>query len=301
MTTARVTVVIPCFNHGAYLQEAVESVLRQTYTDIEIIVADDGSTDPLTQQVVAELRVPSGRVLRLTNGGPSAARNRAIEAASGEYVLPLDADDVIDPTYVEKAVAAFAVNPRLGIVYCRARFFGARNEDWVLPPFSFPEILWENMIFVSGMFRRRDWKACGGFSTAMTEGWEDWEFWLSLIERGCQVYQIPETLFFYRSLVASRNAQLGSHRRRADRMFGQIVRSHLELYAANASEMYARRHWHHLLHEREDVAARVGLAALRPGNGMLRRAKGGAALLAWAAYGPIRRLERRFKSDPHFR
>jgi glycosyltransferase involved in cell wall biosynthesis len=284
----RVTVAVPCFNHGRYLDEAVDSILAQTYQDLEVVVVDDGSTDPETKALLDRYERPKTRVIRAKNGGPSAARNRAIEAGSGEYVMPLDADDRIAPTYVEKAVRLLDADPRLGIVYCLAEYFGERTGPSEYVPYELSHMLRENMVSNTAMFRRSDWAAVGGYCEEMRIGWEDWEFWLSLIERGCGVHRIPETMYSYRILSGSRNEDLHKQRSRTDAMLRVIVGRHVELYAANAAHVFKERGF---LDRREMLAARIGLAAVAfPWRGERGRVKGGLGLLAWVAATPLRRI-----------
>ena len=99
-----VSVVIPCYNQGQYLDEAVESVISQTYQDFEIIIINDGSNDLETIEILKNYQKPKTRIIHTENQGVIAARNRAIEAAQGKYILPLDADDKIGNTYLEEAV-----------------------------------------------------------------------------------------------------------------------------------------------------------------------------------------------------
>ena len=153
---ARVSIVIPCFNAGETIGEAIESALSQTYADIEIVVVDDGSTDPVTLDVLAHAAWPRTRILHQGNAGPAAARNAAIQASLGEYILPLDADDRIEPTYVEKAMAAMQADPNVGIVYCKAMKFGAESGPWNLPAYTLRELVIDNVIFVTSLFRRAD-------------------------------------------------------------------------------------------------------------------------------------------------
>lgn len=101
-----------------------------------------------------ELRPPAG---------PSAAHNLGIPHASGKYILPLDADDKIDSSYIEKAVEILERNPRYGIVYSKGSFLGIYGGKWNLPPFSMGRMLISNIIFNAGLFRKDDWKACGGY------------------------------------------------------------------------------------------------------------------------------------------
>lgn len=208
---SRVSVVIPCYNQGQYLEEAVQSVLAQTYTDIEIIIVDDGSTDSDTLAALdrclpddASDRVSYLRdgimitVLRQENQGVCRARNAGISQAVGEYILPLDADDMIDSRYLQEAVPVLDLHPDVGIVYCEARYFGEFEGRVPLPPFETAEMLSHNIIFNSALFRRKDWEEVGGYNPNMVYGWEDWDFWLSVLELKRTVYRIPKVLFFYR-------------------------------------------------------------------------------------------------------
>lgn len=200
---ATVSIVIPCYNHGRYVDEAVASVLEQTYQDVEIIIVDDGSDDPETVDKLSTYSRPNTKVVRVTNGGLARARNTGVKAASGTYILPLDADDRIGSTYVEKAVAVLNARPDVSIVYCEAEFFGMKTGKWELPSYSLERILAGNVIFAAAFFRKSEWQAGGGYNPNMSKSFEDWDFWLSLIERGGKVYRIPETLFFYRIKEAS--------------------------------------------------------------------------------------------------
>ena len=193
-----VSVIIPCFNQGQYLAEAVASVAAQTFADWEIGVVDDGSTDPATVAVLDRFSHPRATLVRSANRGLAAARNLGIERARGRYILPLDCDDRIAPEYLAEAVALLDADPALGIVYCRAEFFGVQQGEWLLPPFRLPDFIFEPAIFCSAFFRREDWAATGGYNPAMRHGYEDHDFWLCLVERGRKVHQIPRPLFHYR-------------------------------------------------------------------------------------------------------
>jgi len=193
-----VSVIIPCFNQGEYLREAVESVRSQTFEDLEIIIVDDGSDDGKTPQICAALEGPGVKVINTPNQGLAAARNTGIAESKGQYILPLDADDKIGSNYIEEAAAILKEEPDVGIVYCKAQLFGAVNTQWPLPEYSLEEMLKNNIIFCSALYRRDDWERAGGYDPGMIYGWEDYDFWLSLIERGRQVRQLNGTHFFYR-------------------------------------------------------------------------------------------------------
>lgn len=233
---AKISVIIPCYNHGRYIVETIQSVLAQTYGDFEIIVVDDGSQDPDTIRKLDESKWPRTRVFRKENGGPSAARNFGIERATGSYILPLDADDLIGPTYLEKAIACMENDSDLGIVYCRANFFGAIEASWEIPEYSFPEILLRNVIMVCALFRKADWQRVGGFKEDMVSGWEDYDFWLYILRLGRKVYRIPETLFFYRQLGNSRSQKMSL----ADQFecHRTIFRHHEPIYRDNTEYLF---------------------------------------------------------------
>ena len=134
----RVSVVIPCFDHGRFIDEAVDSVLAQTYRDFEIVIVNDGSTDENTNRLLSSYQRPHTSVLQTPHRGLAGARNLGIAHASGEYILPLDADDRIGPTYCERAVALLDSNDALGIVYCEAEYLRRIGREVDSPPLCVP-------------------------------------------------------------------------------------------------------------------------------------------------------------------
>ena len=239
LTSARATplvsVVIPCFNQGVFLSESIASVQAQSLCDFEIIVVDDGSTDAATARALEDVS-PCVRVIRTENHGLAAARNSGIREARGKYILPLDADDKLGSTYLEKAAGILETDPRIGIVYCHAEFFGATRGRWELPPYSFPKILISPQIFATSMFRKSAWERAGGFSPEMRLGWEDYDFWLTLIENGAGVHCIPEVLFYYRSHKGSMISRLT--REDYVGMYVQLFRRHERLYVEHIDVLF---------------------------------------------------------------
>lgn len=193
-----VSVIIPCFNHGQYIDEAVNSVLSQTFQDFEIIIVNDGSIDKYTVNKLKSYNKPKCKVIHIVNKGLSTARNIGIKESSGKYLLPLDADDKIGVKYLEEAVKILDRESEIGIVYCDVEFFGDKTGKWNLPDFSIERILIMNMIICSALFRKTDYLDTNGFNPNMKYGWEDWDFWLSLVEKGKGVYKLPDVHFFYR-------------------------------------------------------------------------------------------------------
>lgn len=207
-----VSIIIPVFNTGEYLDETMRSIVSQTYEYMEILMVDDGSTDNSGELCdVWAAKDSRIRIFHIDNSGPGLARNYAIARSRGEYILPVDSDDTIEVDYVEKAVKVLDDNPDIGIVYCRADLFGEEKGEWNLPEYSIQEMLIRNCIFVSAMFRRRDFERSGGFWEGMEAGLEDYDFWLSIIELGLRVYKIPEILFHYRKRKDSRTYTINSN------------------------------------------------------------------------------------------
>jgi glycosyltransferase involved in cell wall biosynthesis len=234
----KVSVIIPCYNLGAFLDEAVASVLLQTYTDFEIIIVNDGSTDPETVKLLGSYDKPKTRVIHTCNQGVSAARNTGIREACGMYILPLDADDKIGPRYLEKAVNLLETSPDVVIVYCERVLFGEREGVDSLPKYDPKSLLIDNCIYPAALFRKCDWNTVGGYSEKMVYGWEDWDFWISLSELNKQVVKIPEPLFFYRVRSNSRDHTL-RYLQKIAMMFLMVLR-HKRLYLRNLDLLVKR-------------------------------------------------------------
>jgi len=213
------------------LDDAVNSVLAQTFSDIEIIIVNDGSTDAFTNNLLATYDKPKTTVITTDNQGLAAARNTGIHSSSGTYILPLDADDKIGPEYAEEAVKILDEQPDVGIVYCNAEFFGEVSGKWELPEFSFQQMLLGNHIFCSAFFRREDYDQTPGYNPNMQYGWEDWDFWLSILELNKKAHKINRTLFYYRKRKASMLESMTHEQHRAMRQ--QVFRNHLKLYSDN--------------------------------------------------------------------
>lgn len=225
----KISIIIPCHNHGEYINDAVESVINQTYKDLEIIIINDGSADELTNRLLSGYTKPKTRVLTIPHQGLAAARNAGIKESQGEYILPLDADDKIGPMYAEEAAKILDSDTSVGIVYCDAVFFGEKTGRWELKEYSLQQELIENQIFCSAFFRKRDWEIVGGYNTNMIYGYEDWDFWLSLIEMGRKVHKLPDVYFFYRIREDSMIQKIDDEKQRY--LLRQIYLNHLSLYS----------------------------------------------------------------------
>lgn len=191
-----VSIIIPCFNYGRFLAEAVESALGQTHVPLEVIVIDDGSTDDSYE--VASRFVPAIAVLTQPNSGLVAVLNRGLREAKGDYFVILSADDVLQPSYVETLLAALLEQPGAAYAYSEMEYFGARSGVFPAKPFSPALLLAGNYINATALTRRADALAVGGFQPNPRNAWEDWDFWLRLLEAGRYGVPVSEPLLRYR-------------------------------------------------------------------------------------------------------
>jgi glycosyltransferase involved in cell wall biosynthesis len=200
MTDPRVAVLIPCYNLGAYLNDAVESVLAQTCQDFEILIVDDGSTDPETVRLLDDYVRPRTTVYRTPNRGLAAARNFLVHRARGEYLCALDADDRLHPEYLEKTAAALDEDGSLGFVSTRLQAFGADTRVWPDDTrCDLVTLLCDDPVHCAALVRRSAVLAVGGYDERMPhQGHEDWDLWISLIETGHPGIILDDVLFFYR-------------------------------------------------------------------------------------------------------
>lgn len=196
----KVSVIVPAYNTEKYVAQTLDSILQQTFTDWECIVLDDGSTDK-TAEIVKQYCQRDSRIKYFyqPNGGLAWARNTAILHSSGEYILPVDSDDIISPQYLEKAVERFTQYPETALVYGEVQKFGAEEGIFELPEYSYTDLLFKcNMIVATSMFRRSDFDRIGGYRQNMKQGLEDWDFWIALLSPESIVYKIPEVVLYYR-------------------------------------------------------------------------------------------------------
>jgi len=199
-----VSVIVPCYNLGQYLDDAVRSVLAQTYQDFEIIVVDDGSTDSVTQTILATYAAPKTRVIRTAHRGLAAARNAGIAEASGRYLCALDADDRLRPAFLERTVRVLDGDATLAFCSSWLRTFGDEQWDWTPRQCDLPTLLWENTVLTAALVRRAAVVDLGGYDAGMPEqGDEDWDLWLRLVAAGHRGTIVPEVLFDYRRRAGS--------------------------------------------------------------------------------------------------
>lgn len=206
----KISVIIPVYNTEKYLAECLDSVLAQTFTDLEIICVNDGSTDNsekiLQQYAKNDKRI---KIISQKNSGVIVARNRAIANAKSEYIYPLDSDDIIAPDTLQKLYNAMIAGCG-DIITCRVMAFGRNNEEVVFPRPTKYNMARRNCLVNAALFRKCDFEMAGGYDTAFNIALEDYDFWLNMVfNQHKKIYRVPEILFYYRlkDKAESRNFQ----------------------------------------------------------------------------------------------
>ena len=222
-----VSVVVPCFNSSAFVRETVESVLAQTVGGVEIVLVDDGSTDR-TSALLTELAFehPAITTCSQANAGVAAARNRAIELARGEHILPLDADDLLEPDAIERSLRA-AEDPSVALVFFDRRDFGELSGVYPSGPFELSRLKYFNQLPYCALYRRSLWESVGGYRTNVT-GFDDWDFWIAAAALGVRAHHIAAPLIRHRRHSRS---QLGSIVHDYERLFATIVTNNAHVYS----------------------------------------------------------------------
>ncbi|MCP5425559.1 MAG: glycosyltransferase [Gammaproteobacteria bacterium] len=202
-----VSIISPCYNYGAYLDSFIDCLQKQTFSDYEVILIDDGSTDISTIDKIREIEerhLDYLRIVRQNNQGVIAARNNAINAAKGKYIFPLDPDDVIDPTFLEKCLLYLESSPSHYFVYSWTYSTGESHFIWETYDTNPLDVLNENRAgFI--IAPREALFQVNGYNPAMREGYEDWELVVNLVRSGYVGKAIPEPLYHYNVKQGSRN------------------------------------------------------------------------------------------------
>lgn len=193
-----VSVIIPVYNMEEYLAEAVDSVLASTYPNIEVLIIDDGSTDHSSEIAQTYSRKdPRVHFYSQPNQGVSTARNLGLQKAKGEFVLPVDADDKISSDFIEKAVNILQNQSQIKIVTCELMLFGEKNGIKKYRKYKKSLLARKNIIDACALYRSADALKIGGYNEEII-GREDWEFWISMLKNGGEVYHLPEVGVYYR-------------------------------------------------------------------------------------------------------
>lgn len=226
----KVSVIIPCYNQGQYVDEAVDSVLAQTFQDFEIIIINDGSTDKITNKKLENYNRPKTKVIYTINQGLSAARNNGIKESVGEYILPLDADDKIGDTFLEKAVVELGKSDNFKAISFGVQFFGEVNTQTTPKGGSILNFLHYNNTTACSLYRRSDYYKVGGYNEAMISGYEDWDYWLRLLKDGGEIKILPDILFFYRK---KNDSMLINTEKKHIEIYSTLIKNNIDIFKQN--------------------------------------------------------------------
>lgn len=271
MSKIAVSVIIPCYNQGEFVLEAIASVESCQDKVYEIVIVNDGSTSPVTQKVLSYLKEKGYQVIHQSNQGLAAARNTGIKKARGRYILPLDADNRIKPAYITEAVDILDEQPEVGVVYGNAELFGEKTGIVEVPDFDINRLVAGNYIDACAVFRKTVWQDCGGYDSHIPHklGYEDWDFWLGVAEKGWQFHNIAEVMYEYRFRANSMVSACNIPQNRQE-LFRYICSKHIGLYATNFANIFAQKECERLEEQEktEEIAANlskteVKLALLR--------------------------------------
>ncbi len=238
INSPKFSVVIPFYNAGVTIEQTVSSILSQSLQDIEIIIVDDVSDDPNSINKLNQLTASVTVIRNSKNVGCGQSRNRGIRQARAPYILCLDSDDFIEPTYLEKAYNAFEADATVGGVSSWAQNFGMKSGVW--KPKDNPGIedaLVDSPIPGTSCFRKKVWKDNGGYRGR--GHFEDWEFWLGALTHGWRIRVIPAAEFHYR--VSTTQMTRRTHKKAAQLMTN-LLTNFPTAYDEQYKDVIAKKH-----------------------------------------------------------
>lgn len=207
------SIVIPYYNMGEWIQDTLDSLMNITYQKYEIIVVDDGSNDPTSIKRLSDLeRMYPIRVLRKQNEGLALTRNYGAAHAQGEFLAFLDADDCVEPTYYSRAICILKKYSNVSFVGSWVRYFGDSQDIWPTWDPEPPYLLVHNTVNSSGLVYRTDHFITHGLNDPkFAYGMEDYESVIRMVAAGCRGVVIPEPLFLYRVRPDSMSRQFNTY------------------------------------------------------------------------------------------
>jgi len=210
----KVSIVIPCYNQGTLLREALASVEQVRNENLlEVIIVDDGSSEVETATILSRAQEAGYCVVSQPTRGLGAARNAGIRRANGEFILPLDSDNRLRDAYLNQGVGLLKNNVCLGVVYADAEYFGEKTGPWHVQEFNLLSMIRGNFIDACAIFRKKLWEEVGGYDEQMPwSGWEGWDFWLRLAYRQGTFVHLAKIGFDQRVRPDSPRLQTHEHR-----------------------------------------------------------------------------------------
>jgi glycosyltransferase involved in cell wall biosynthesis len=182
----KVSIVVPCHNSARFVRQTAESAFAQTLPECEVVFVDDGSSDDtaaLLARLIAEHPGRAAQLVSQPDSGLASARNHGIGVARGQYILPLDSDDLIAPTMLQECTALLDDDLELAVVYTDREDFGDVRRVWPAGVYALERLKYFNQLNYCALFRRSMWESIGGYRENVS-GLDDWDFWVAAAASG---------------------------------------------------------------------------------------------------------------------
>lgn len=231
-----ISVIITCYNHGAYILNTLRSIEQQIVQPEEVIIIDDGSNDKHTIEILQQVaQRKTVTVIHSANQGPAAARNIGFSNSKGEFILLIDSDDSIHESFLQKAMQILYKDPSIGVVSSWALCFGDQDYIWYPKGGMLEDFLMYTSCPSCALLRRKSWIDAQGFDETLRVGYEDWDFWIRVTKQGWLVYILPELLYYYLQKPSSRVKDTFA---RHEEIYRQIKRNHADIFQPDTAGRY---------------------------------------------------------------
>ena len=239
----KISIIIPCFNQAEYLEDAIESAYNQSYPPHEIIVVDDGSTDGSGE--IAErymfkqfpLLDSPVKVIHQVNKGLASARNAGIAMATGDFILPLDADDMLMENAVEVITRKILEYSKVDVIAPSFQEFGKSDRKVILQDFTLEHLKQANRLGYFSAIRRSALLECGGYNPKMIFGWEDYDLWFDLWKRGKSFLILNGEEFVLVKYRVKEHSMITEANKHADELWRQIRINHPEIFSGSVANL----------------------------------------------------------------
>ena len=259
MLNPLVSFIIPYYNAGTTIQETIDSIFKQSYPNFDVYLINDGSTDQLSIDKLKEYEGNAKiHLLHQENAGPSVARNLAIQLSEAEFIVPLDADDLIEITAVSECVSIVTSDKNIGVVYGNLLFFGKSNELKIQQEFSLQRQLLWNQVAVCCLIRKEVFSTVGYYDEHLSKlGLEDWEFWICIGQSTWKFSKIEQVHFRIRVEGSSRTFEVANKNLTEIKKY--VYKKHCNLVAQQFEVLYYEKKM-----QKETPDYRLGNFLLQP-------------------------------------
>jgi glycosyltransferase involved in cell wall biosynthesis len=235
-----ISIIVPCYNDNVYLLDNLRSLNAQTYRNFEIIIVNDGSNDAQTIEILESisLEFPSLQlhIISQENKGLPAARNRGVKESKGDWIVTLDADDMLAPEFLRKTYN-YALSKELDFVVTDINYFGLQNFI-SRPVINLYEELFHNALVACAMFKRSILMK-EKYDENFRSGFEDWELWIRILKNSYKGGILHEPLFYCRTKSESMLTKTNYNR---PEIIKKIRDKHSELYTQDSLHKIKKNH-----------------------------------------------------------